>query len=122
MWPFGRKNAIGLCGEKLARQTLQKAGCRILACNYRCPAGEADLVALDGETLVFAEVKTRNSDRYTDPQSAVDAGKQGRYRKVAKYYLQRTGSHERPVRFDVIGIVMAPGQEPRVTHIPDAFQ
>jgi putative endonuclease len=121
VWPFGRRGSIGQRGEKLAARTLKQSGCRILARNYRCPAGEIDLIGLTGETLVFAEVKTRSSDKYTDPQAAVDDDKRRRYRRIAQYYIQRTGSDHRPVRFDVIAIVIPPGEKPRITHIPDAF-
>ena len=82
MWPLGRwrrtgsSGELGRRGEKLAAKALKRAGMKILARNYRCPAGEADLIALDrstrrqsgAETIVFAEVKTRSSDTYTDPE------------------------------------------------------
>lgn len=125
MWPFGRKtrdDSLGRRGEKLAARCLISAGCSILARNYRCPAGEADLIALHGDTLVFAEVKTRSSDRYTDPQAAVDGQKRRRYRRVAEYYLRRTGRDDLAVRFDVVAIVVGPDGSPRVNHIVDAFQ
>lgn len=121
LWPFRRVQSLGQLGENLAAGTLKKAGCHILARNYTCPAGEVDLVALDGETIVFAEVKTRSCDKYTDPQSAVDGVKQNRYRRAARYYQQQTRSGHRSVRFDVVAIVIHPGEKPKIKHIRDAF-
>jgi putative endonuclease len=98
------------------------ARCRILARNYRCPAGEADLIALAGDTIILAEVKTRSSDGYVAPAAAVDARKRERYRKVARYYLNRTGRGDLAVRFDVITVVLRGGAKPKIEHIPNAFQ
>jgi putative endonuclease len=100
---------------------MKAAGCKVLARNYRCPAGEADLIGLAGDTLVFTEVKTRSDEGYAAPESAVDSAKRARYRKVAQYYLQRLGRDDLNVRFDVVAIVIRPGEEPQIRHIPDAF-
>ena len=133
MWPFSKKHsepALGRRGEGIARRHLKRMGFKILATNYRCSAGEADLIALDSstirsadgvETLVFVEVKTRSCDKYTDPQAAVDADKQARLRKIAKYYLTTHNAADMNVRFDVVAVVAQPGQALRITHIPDAF-
>ncbi len=132
MWPFGRaagSSPLGRRGEQLARKFLKRRGLKILARNYRCPAGEADIIALDGstrasdgaETLVFVEVKTRRSDFYTDPHSAVDADKRRRLQKIAKYYLAGHDAEDLNVRFDVVSIVVRTEQKPEITHIPNAF-
>lgn len=139
MWPFGRKRArdaaagqtgdLGRRGERIARKTLRKHGLEILAENYRCPDGEADLIALDpstrkesgAETIAFVEVKTRASDRYTAPASAVNADKRRRMKKTADYYLRTHDADGFNVRFDIVSIVIRPGQEPQVQHIPGAF-
>ncbi len=122
MWPFGRNLSTGRRGEQLAARALKRAGCAILARNYRCPAGEADLIALTGETLVFAEVKTRSSDRYADPETAVNKAKRKRYHGVARYYLHKTRRSDLAVRFDIVAVVMAPGAKPVVRHLPGAFK
>jgi len=122
MWPFGRNLSMGRRGERLAAKALKRAGCAILARNYRCPAGEADLIALTGDTLVFAEVKTRSTDHYVDPESAVNKAKRKRYRNVARYYLHKTGRADLAVRFDVVAVVIEPGDVPVVRHVPDAFK
>ncbi len=129
MWPFGRNKPLGRTGEDLARRALRKRGMKILARNYRCPAGEIDLIALDPstrkdfgcETIAFVEVKTRSSDRYTDPEAAVNADKQRRIRKVADYYLARHDAAELAVRFDIVSVLIRPDEKPQIKHIPQAF-
>jgi putative endonuclease len=98
---------------------------KILARHYRCPVGEADIVALErgqaGQTLVFVEVKTRRGRKYTDPESAVNADKQRRLRGIAKYSLSMHETSHRAVRFDVIAIVIPLGGKPDIRHITGAF-
>jgi putative endonuclease len=102
---------------------------KILGRNYRCPTGEIDLIVLDrstrrcggAETIVFVEVKTRSSDTYTDPQSAVDAEKQRRVRRVADYYLASRPVEGFNVRFDIVAIVIRPEEDPDIRYFPDAF-
>ena len=130
MWPFRREAATGPRGEKLAARFLRRAGCRILACNYRCPVGEADIIVLDtstksewgAESIAFVEVKTRTRDDAVDPESAVDAGKRRQLIRVARYYLSQHDVAERRVRFDVVSVVLATEGKPRIRHIPDAFE
>jgi len=133
VWPFGKarqRRSLGERGEKLARRFLKRRGLKILATNYRCPAGEADLIALDrstrrgggGETVIFAEVKTRSSEKYTDPQAAVNAEKQRRIKKVARYYLREHDCERMNVRFDVVAIVTRGDEEPDLRYYADAFR
>ena len=91
-------------------------GYRIVKRNYRTPFGEADIVALDGETVVFCEVKARLSERYGTPGSAVESRKQRRYIDVARYFFLLAGA-EFSVRFDVIEVFAD-----RVNHIVAAFE
>jgi putative endonuclease len=103
---------------------------KILARNYRCPEGEADLVALDcsskrncaGETIVFVEVKTRSDDAYTDPESAVDGEKRRRMRGVARYYLAGRQTAGLAVRFDIVSVVIRPGRKPEIRHLIDVME
>ncbi|HDZ22306.1 hypothetical protein LCGC14_0203540 [marine sediment metagenome] len=128
MWPFRRaETSLGRRGEKLAARHLKRRGLKILARNYRCPAGEVDLIALDptnkhlgAETIAFVEVKSRSSDHYTDPESAVRADKQRRIRKVAGYYLQRRRVEGYNIRFDIVAVVFD-GDRPTVRYTPNAF-
>jgi putative endonuclease len=146
MWPFARKRKqprpadttvldtgqMGALGEKLARKHLCEKGYKILARNYRCPAGEADVVALaqphkekpaagPNGTIVFVEVKTRNSDLYTDPHAAVDQAKQRRLAAISRYYLASRKTDGYDVRFDIVSIVIPRDGAPRINHIEDAF-
>lgn len=131
VWPLPASKDTGSTGEHIAGKFLARRGLKILARNYRCPVGEADLVALDKstrkdagcDTLVFVEVKTRGSDYFTDPEFAVDSDKQRRLRKIAEYYLSRHDADELNVRFDIVAIVMGEAAEkkPRIKYIPDAF-
>jgi putative endonuclease len=84
------------------------------------PIGQLDLVALDGRTLVFVEVKTRSGHGYGLPQEAVDARKIRKLRQLALYYLKMR-PHRGPVRFDVVGLTMSSGGLARVDHIRNAI-
>lgn len=125
----GSAGDLGRLGEKLAARALKRAGMKILARNYRCPSGEVDLIALDrstrrqsgAETIVFVEVKTRSSDRYTGPEAAVDHDKQRRLENAARYYVARRHAEDFVIRFDIIAIVAPDGQTPKLRHIRDAF-
>jgi putative endonuclease len=102
---------------------------KILARNFRCPAGEVDIIALDrstrrrtgAETIAFVEVKTRSSNEYTEPFSAVNADKQRRLRKVARYYLRGRNAGQYNSRFDVVSIVVRDAEQPEIRYIPQAF-
>lgn len=94
----------GALGEKIAASYLEKQGYRILKRNYRNVFGEIDIVALEGKTLVFVEVKTRLSKQFGPPQSAVDPRKQGKITRVALAYLKNNKIAQVQCRFDVIAI------------------
>ena len=81
----------------------------LLARNYRCPLGEVDLIALDGRTIVFVEVKTRRAADGGSPFDAVDPHKQRQIARAAEHYLDAERLHERDVRFDVIGVMPSAG-------------
>jgi putative endonuclease len=96
--------STGKRGEELAATYLAEAGYRIIEHNYRCLFGEIDIVAEDGETLVFVEVKSRRSDAYGDPQLAVGHQKQKKISRVAMHYLEEKRLCHRPARFDVVAV------------------
>ena len=110
------KKIRGEQGERLARKYLVKAGYKIVKTNYRTPAGEADIVAKEGATLVFIEVKTRTGDSYGSGADAVDGQKRRRYVKIAQFYLLREKISDTDVRFDVIEV-----QNGQIRHIISAF-
>ena len=111
-----RARARGVLGEVRAEQFLQSRGMEILARNAVFPGAEIDLIARDGRTVVFVEVKTRASARGAAGRMAVTPAKQRRICRGALAYLAESGQMDAPARFDVIEI-----QGERVTHIPDAF-
>lgn len=110
---------VGSSAEDLAARHLQHLGWRILDRNYRIRRGELDLVALEGETLSFVEVRARKDARFGAPEETVGAVKQSRLVRAAQHWLaSRGGSHaHRPCRFDVIGI-----EGGRLRLIKDAFR
>jgi putative transposase len=118
--PSDTRRQLGDHGEDLAAVTLKKNGYKILERNYTTPLGEIDLIARQGKTLVFVEVKTRKSLRFGSPQEAVSLNKQKRLRRLADYYLKQKRLQEIPVRFDVVAVTLAE-DGPDVEIIPNAF-
>lgn len=108
-------------GENLAATHLRRGGLKIIARNFRCDSGEIDIIARDGKTLVFVEVKTRESSEES-PEAAVDFTKRQRVTAAATIYLSRYGANQPSVRFDVVAIVWPKGRQPRINHMPAAFQ
>jgi putative endonuclease len=108
-----------MLGEDTAAGLLERKGMRVLARNWRCRVGELDLVAMDGSTLVFVEVKCRSCDRLYDPALAVDARKQTRVRRVAEAYMAMERPHFADCRFDVVSVVA--GNPVTLTHLVAAF-
>ena len=108
----------GKRGEQRAEQYLRKNGCRILAKNYRAGRHEIDLVALDGDTVVFVEVKTRTAGSFGRPMEAVNAAKQRFLRLAAEQWLMENDATEQAARFDVIEVFEPNGA---ISRIVDAF-
>jgi putative endonuclease len=117
---LARRNT-GQRGEDLASAYLQAAGYRILERNYRCVFGEIDIVAEEGQTLVFAEVKSRRSGSYGDPQLAVGLQKQKKVSLVALHYLKERRLQDRCARFDVVAVKLW-AAESRIELIRNAFE
>ena len=112
---------LGSLGENIAVTYLTDAGLRVLDRNWRCREGEIDLVARDGDALVFCEVKTRRGTGYGHPLEAVTRAKQIRLRTLAQRWLAAHAEHAPDLRFDVVGVLLR-GDEPAVvTHLPGAF-
>ena len=95
---------LGAEGEARVAGFLEARGWKVLERNWRCRYGELDLVAEDGGTLVFVEVKARSSRRRGSPEEAVDAAKQARLSRIAGEYLAAHGALERTCRFDVVAV------------------
>ena len=115
------ERSLGRRGEDYAHRFLEKRGFRIVARNYRSPAGgnELDLVAWDKEHLVFIEVKTRMPDDISTPDRAITPEKQRRLIQGARDYALRANVDWGYVRFDVVAVIEGP--KPTIQHYPDAF-
>jgi|WetSurMetagenome_2_1015567.scaffolds.fasta_scaffold1479655_1 putative endonuclease len=111
----------GKKGEDLAASYLKKKGYRILERNYRCPYGEMDIVARESGSIVFVEVKSRRSDRYGDPQDAVDTNKQKKLSLVSLHYLNEKNLPSDNARFDVVAVRLSL-DDVKVELIRDAFE
>lgn len=132
-WPFGRKRAldtprhleVGLWGEHLAERHLLDKGLEIRARRLRVGRrDEIDLLAVDGAQLVFVEVKTRRTEKYGRPITAVDRAKRQRMSRAAIRYIRRLRNPRIYFRFDVVEVVGSPEEGDaavRIEHIPNAF-
>src|SRR3954452_14530286 len=108
---------LGARGELIAAALLTAAGLRVLDRNWRCREGEIDLVARDGDALVFCEVKTRRGAGYGHPVEAVTSTKQRRLRTLAQRWLSAHDEHAPDVRFDVVGVLLRGDGPAVVTHL-----
>ena len=115
------KILLGREGERIAELFLKKKGYRLVERNYRCAAGELDLIVLDRRVIVFVEVKTRTGSGYGTPMEAVEFRKQHKMIRTAQFFLNAKKLSQREARFDVVGISWA-GAEPLVEHIENAFE
>jgi len=115
-----RRAALGARGEQLAVDHLAAAGLTVVSRNWRCADGELDVVAREGDALVFCEVKTRSGSRYGTPLEAVTPAKQARLRYLAGRWLAAHDEHAPRLRFDVVGVVVAGGRV-TVQHLRGAF-
>lgn len=116
---LGSGAGFGVRAEEQAAKYLKKKGYRILERNYRTRTAEVDIIALDGDTVVFVEVKARASDLFGTPMEAVGVKKRAKIAQAAIHYLATKGKDRReaPARFDVIAI----GPE-GLEHLPAAFE
>jgi putative endonuclease len=113
---------LGAAGEAAAEAELRRRGWRILERNFRCPAGEIDIIAEDRGIVAFVEVKTRSPRAYLPPGEAVDSVKQTRIAAAAKYYLRRYRDPS-PVRYDVVSVWLSERDVvERIELVTSAFQ
>ena len=112
--PLGRR------GERAAEKHLRRNGYRIVARNFRAAGAEIDLVAIDGDILVFVEVKTRRSRAAGAPEEAVDERKQIRMRRAAEVFARRYRAEDSEMRFDIVA-VDASGRRLELELLRDAF-
>jgi putative endonuclease len=113
---------LGRYGEELAARHLTDAGMQVLARNWRCREGELDIVALDGDAVVFVEVKARSGIGFGAPAEAVGRVKARRIHVLACRWLAEhrpPGAHD--LRFDVVSVIRRRGYAPEVLHLRGAF-
>ena len=115
------RQRLGRSGEEKVAGYLQKKGYTILVKNYRCKAGEIDIIARDGAELVFIEVKTRSSLNFGFPAEAVTRRKQRQISRAAQWYLAEQQLFDVPARFDVIAVLGVDQKDVTIDHINNAF-
>ena len=112
---------LGRRGEELALKKIKRLGYKCIARNYRCPLGEVDLIAKDGDTLVFIETKTRKGASLACAKEAIDARKKRQLSKVALAFMKANNCCEVKSRFDVVAVSLHGDQE-RIEVIKNAFE
>ncbi len=113
---------LGVRGEEIAVAYLKGRKFTIVERNFRCKGGEVDIIARDGKSLVFVEVKTRRTLSFGPPQLAVTPFKQRQISKAALTWLAKNRLDSAPARFDVIAILLRDHEVPEIEHIRDAFE
>ena len=112
---------LGRRGEDLALRKIKRLGYTCIARNYRCALGEVDLIAKDGDTLVFIETKTRKGANLAHAKEAVDARKRRQLSKVALAFMKANNCCEVKSRFDVVAVSLQ-GKQERIEVIKNAFE
>ena len=111
------KRRLGAWGEAVAARHLSRQGMILLDRNWRCDAGEIDLVLRDGRVLVVCEVKTRRTEAFGPPVAAVDRAKVARLRRLAARWLHAHQAQPDDVRIDVVGVLAPHDGEVQVEHV-----
>jgi putative endonuclease len=112
---------LGAFGEELAFRKIKRMGYRSIVRNYRCPLGEVDLIAKDGDTLVFIEIKTRKGKSIGYAKEAVNEKKRRQISKVALAYMKSRNCCDMKARFDVVAVCLGHG-DPEIEIIKNAFE
>ncbi len=113
---------LGRKGEDLAAAWLESHEIRVLERNYHFEKAEVDIIAYNGKQIIFAEVKTRTDNRFSEPEDAVNDDKKKSLMKVAGAWLYERKMEGAPVRFDIISVLLKPGDaDPEIKHFEGAF-
>jgi putative endonuclease len=125
------RTRLGTWGEQQASRFLEDHGYRIVATNYRCAYGEVDIVAQDGQELVFVEVRTRHTDSFVVPEESLSSAKVCRLVATCQDYLEHRSERDTDWRIDLVCVYVEPGgrndrgrgrQAKRIYHLPHAVQ
>jgi putative endonuclease len=119
--PRPRHLAHGQIGERAAKTYLRQQGLKFLTANFAGPRGEIDLIFRDRDCLAFVEVKTRSSEQWSRPASAVDRHKRRRLSLTALDYLRRLRGPLPPFRFDIVEVLLKDGVVHKIRHLDNAF-
>jgi putative endonuclease len=112
-----RKDALGIYGEHVAAQYLERQGMVIVERNWRCEIGEIDIIAREAGTLVICEVKTRSSAGHGSPLEAISDRKVRRLRRLALRWLEAKCVHAPFLRFDAVGVTQSRTGHPEIRHV-----
>ena len=117
-------SSLGIIGESYAAAYLEQLGYRLVAANFTLPVGrnrrgaiinaEIDLIAYEGDTLCFIEVKSRSSDSFAPPQVNVDLRKRRQITRAARAYRRMLGIEDQPYRYDVVTVILADNSTPQL--------
>lgn len=113
---------LGKSGETAAVRYLQRRGYQIAAQGFRAQRGEIDIIAYDGQILVFIEVKTRRTRQFGAPEEAVTHAKQKQIRRLAAVYCTLHNLEDTPCRFDVLSLQFVPDKDWEITQFKNAFE
>ena len=126
--PFTRRRLLkdrkllGRWGEKRCERFLRRKGFKTIARNFACKMGEIDLIVTENSgAIVFVEVRTRADESYTQAHQTVTPKKQARLIRTAKYFLKTYKVKDRPLRFDVVAVVLGHKGRPKIRHYENAF-
>jgi len=116
------RKLLGRWGEKHCEKFLKRKGLTTLMRNFSCKTGEIDIVmAAPDRTIVFVEVRTRADETFSSVESSITAAKKARLYRTARYFLATHEIDDRPLRFDIVTIVLGPKGRPQIRHYENAF-
>jgi putative endonuclease len=116
------RKLLGRWGEKRCEKFLKGKGLKTLTRNFSCKTGEIDLIMVDADrTIVFVEVKTRADESFGPSESAITAGKKIRLARAARYFLATNEIEDRPLRFDVVTVILGEKGPVQIRHYENAF-
>ena len=116
------RRLLGRWGEKRSEKFLKRKGLKTLTHNFSCKTGEIDLIMVDSDrTIVFVEVKTRADESFGPSESAITAGKKTRMIRAARYFLATNEIEDRPLRFDVVTVILGQKGPVQIRHYENAF-
>jgi putative endonuclease len=116
------RKRLGRWGEKRSEKFLKSEGLKTLARNFSCKTGEIDLVMVDGDgSIVFVEVRTKADESFSPPEESITQPKRARLLRTARYFLAAHKIEDRPLRFDVVTVVLGQVGRPQIRHYQNAF-